>query len=131
MGETVLDRPTNTAGEPVSPEALLARLLDFEPVQAPVISLYLDARADQHGRENFLPFVRKQLSERERTYTAGAAERDSFEEDFVLIVQSPEIQSPTSKDLESNTRLVPIRPIFRKQEIPVSLAISALRRQSV
>jgi len=96
MGETVLDRPTNTAGEPVSPEALLERLLDFEPVQAPVISLYLDARADQHGRQNFLPFVRKQLSERGRSYTAGAAERDSFEEDFVLIVQSPEsrVQRP-------------------------------------
>jgi hypothetical protein len=33
-----------------------------------VISLYLDARVNEHGKRNFLPFVRKQLSERLKTY---------------------------------------------------------------
>ena len=35
---------------------LLEKLLEFEPLSAPV-SLYLDARADQHGRRNLLSLI--------------------------------------------------------------------------
>lgn len=69
------------------PENLLQSLLQFEPVGQPVISLYLDARADQNGQRNFLPFVRKQLTERGRTYEARSPARASFEEDFVRIMR--------------------------------------------
>ena len=58
-----LDR-TEPQADLTSPEEMLERLLAFEPVPAPVLSLYLDGRADQHGRQNFLPFARKQLTER-------------------------------------------------------------------
>ena len=36
---------------------LLEKLLEFEPLSAPVVSLYLDARADQHGRRNLLSLI--------------------------------------------------------------------------
>ena len=81
------NQPTKTR----VPEKLLQRLLDFEPVPAPVISLYLDARADQHGQQNFLPFVRKQLSERSKTYENQSDEQKSFEEDFVRMVRYLEL----------------------------------------
>src|SRR5436853_747632 len=78
------------------PEKLLDRLLNFEPAPAPVISLYLDARADQHGQHTFLPFVRKQLNERSKSYANQSTERQSFEEDFVRITRYLEGQVPAS-----------------------------------
>ncbi len=78
------------------PDKLLERLLNFEPTAAPVISLYLDARADQHGQQNFLPFVRKQLTERSKSYENQSEERLSFEEDFVRIQRYLEGDVPAS-----------------------------------
>ena len=86
------NQPTKTK----FPEKLLERLLSFEPVPAPVISLYLDARADQHGQQNFLPFVRKQLSERSNSYENQSDEQKSFEEDFVRIMRYLEGEVPPS-----------------------------------
>lgn len=77
----------NEIKEITLPEKLLDRLLSFEPTAAPVISLYLDASADQHGQRNFLPFVRKQLNERSKSYETGSEERVSFEADFVRITR--------------------------------------------
>lgn len=71
----------------VSPEQLLDQLLLFEPLPAPFISLYLDARTNENGQRTFLPFVRKQLNERGRSYPADSPERASFEEDFVRILR--------------------------------------------
>ena len=82
------------ATKTVVPEKLLRTLLDFEPTAAPVISLYLDARADQHGQQSFLPFVRKQLNERSKSYETGSEERQSFEEDFVRITRYLESEIP-------------------------------------
>lgn len=73
------------APEP-QPEPLLDRLLKFEPVPAPVISLYLDARVNEQGKRQFMPFVRKQLNERSKSYDADSLERESFETDFRRIV---------------------------------------------
>ena len=78
------------------PEKLLETLLDFEPVDAPVISLYLDARADQHGQQNFLPFVRKQLTNRIKSYDNESDEQTSLEEDFVRIVRYLESEVPAA-----------------------------------
>src|SRR5437773_8762165 len=73
-------------GETTSPEELMARLIEFGPQIAPVLSLYLDGRADEHGRQNFATFVRKQLTERARTYAPRTPERESFDLDFARIV---------------------------------------------
>jgi peptide chain release factor subunit 1 len=57
----------------------LDRLAAFEPTSWPVLSLYLDLRADQHGRERYEPFLRKTFLERSRALTAEA--RKSFDRD--------------------------------------------------
>src|SRR5215213_7344733 len=87
---------TKQATKTKVPEKLLGRLLSFEPTAAPVISLYLDARADQHGQQNFLPFVRKQLSERSKSFETSSEEQKSFEEDFVRIIRYLEGEVPPS-----------------------------------
>ena len=70
-----------------SPNQLLERLLNFEPTPAPVISLYLDGRVNEQGQRTFMPFVRKQLNERVKSYELNSEERQSFEEDFVRIMR--------------------------------------------
>src|ERR1041384_7837434 len=91
-----LTMENRNATETTLPEKLLKKLLDFEPVDAPVISLYLDARADQHGQQNFLPFVRKQLTNRIKSYDNQSDEQTSLEEDFVRIVRYLESDVPAS-----------------------------------
>src|SRR5829696_7363808 len=93
---TKIEGTKTEATRTVVPEKLLQTLLDFEPTAAPVISLYLDARADQHGQQTFLPFVRKQLNERSKSYDTGSEERLSFEEDFVRITRYLESEIPPS-----------------------------------
>lgn len=60
----------------------LDELAAFEPNGfAPFVSLYLNTQADHHGRDNFEPFVRKEFSNRARTFAEGSPERESFERD--------------------------------------------------
>ena len=61
--------------------AQLDRLAAFEAGPFPVVTLYLNAQSDQHGRDHFEPFLRKELPERLRTYPAEGPERKSLEED--------------------------------------------------
>ena len=62
-------------------DELMDRLAQFDPTGFPVISLYLNAEADQHGQTNFGPFVRKEIGEQAKTFPKGSAERESFEQD--------------------------------------------------
>jgi peptide chain release factor subunit 1 len=59
----------------------LDRLAAFAAGPFPVISLYLNLQPDEHGRDRFAPFLRKELSDRVRTYAAGTPERQSLEKD--------------------------------------------------
>jgi len=61
--------------------AQLDRLALFDPGPFAVISLYLNTQPDQHGRDHFEPFLRKELAERVRTYPASGPERESLEKD--------------------------------------------------
>ncbi|HTI40029.1 MAG TPA: Vms1/Ankzf1 family peptidyl-tRNA hydrolase [Vicinamibacterales bacterium] len=61
------------------------RLARFEPAPYPVVSLYLDATAGQHGRDQFQTFVRKELRARADTYAAGSGERESLDKDLERI----------------------------------------------
>jgi peptide subunit release factor 1 (eRF1) len=63
----------------------LDELTAFEPNGFPFVSLYLNAQADQHGRDNFQPFVRKELTRRARTFPVDSIERVSFERDAARI----------------------------------------------
>jgi peptide chain release factor subunit 1 len=57
----------------------LDRLAAFEPVEAPVLSLYLDMRADEQGQQRYDTFLRKTWLERGRSLKGDA--RKSFERD--------------------------------------------------
>ena len=56
-------------------------LAALEPSPFPVISLYLDLRPNQHGRDDFDAFVRKVMPERAQGLPAESAERESLERD--------------------------------------------------
>jgi peptide subunit release factor 1 (eRF1) len=73
-------------GTPVTSIASeLDRLGRFEPEPLPVISLYLNLETDEHGKHNVMPFVRKELRGRARTYPLRSAGRDSFDRDIERI----------------------------------------------
>lgn len=59
-------------------EHLVERLAAFESQGLPVVSLYLNAQANEHGRHNFHNFVRKELPERARTYEHDTPERENY-----------------------------------------------------
>lgn len=67
-------------------EAKLRELSLVPPTTMPVLSVYLDARPDQHGRDNFEPFLRKEFKARGATYPPRSAERASFEQDAERII---------------------------------------------
>jgi peptide subunit release factor 1 (eRF1) len=70
-----------TAAPAPSLDTILDRLARFEPSPLPVISLYLNLQADQHGKSNYASFLKKELAARARTYEPGSAERASFDDD--------------------------------------------------
>jgi peptide chain release factor subunit 1 len=66
---------------------LMERLTGFEPSGFPVISLYLNAQANQHGRDDYDRFVRKELQNRARTFEPHTPERESFDRDAEKITR--------------------------------------------
>jgi len=73
------------AAESGTLDQIMERLAAFEPVDLPVISLYLNAQANEHGRTDFDRFLRKEFPERARTYAAHTPERESFDKDVERI----------------------------------------------
>jgi peptide chain release factor subunit 1 len=69
------------AAESNTLEQIIDGLAEFEPVELPVLSLYLNAQANEHGRKDFERFLRKEFSERVKTFPASGPERQSFERD--------------------------------------------------
>jgi peptide chain release factor subunit 1 len=63
----------------------LDRVAAIDTGPFPVISLYLDLRPNEHGRDQFDQFLRKELAERVNTYPASGPERDSLEADAARI----------------------------------------------
>jgi peptide subunit release factor 1 (eRF1) len=73
------------AAESNTLEQIIDRLAEFEPSELPVISLYLNAQANEHGRQDFERFLRKEFAERARTFKAHTPERESFDRDVERI----------------------------------------------
>jgi peptide chain release factor subunit 1 len=65
--------------------AQLDRVTATDSGPFPVISLYLDLRPNEHGRDQFEPFLKKELTERIHTYPASGPERNSLEADAARI----------------------------------------------
>jgi peptide subunit release factor 1 (eRF1) len=63
----------------------IERVAALEPRDLPVVSLYLNAQADGQGQHNYEVFVRKELSERAKTFEAATPQRESIDEDLVRI----------------------------------------------
>ena len=59
----------------------LENLAALEPQQSPVLSLYLNLAADQHGRESYDTFLRKVVAERQKAFRDNTPERASFDRD--------------------------------------------------
>jgi peptide chain release factor subunit 1 len=78
-------------------EQFIERLASFEPQDLPVVSLYLNAQADEHGQHNYEVFVRKELSQRAKTFEPDSPQRQSIDEDLVKINRYLEqkIEPPT------------------------------------
>jgi peptide chain release factor subunit 1 len=65
--------------------AELDRLARFEPIAQPVVSLYVNLQANERGRDHYMPFVKKELRARARTYPKRSPERESFDRDVERI----------------------------------------------
>jgi peptide chain release factor subunit 1 len=77
----------------------LDRLAAVEPGPFPVVSLYLNLQPDQHGRDSFEPFVRKELAERLRTYSGHGPERESLQRDLERVRRHVETIDPAANGL--------------------------------
>ena len=62
-------------------DPLLDRLAAFEPTTLPVLSLYLNTSSDQHGRDDYASFLRKEMKAAGKTFPLRSPERGSFERD--------------------------------------------------
>jgi len=60
---------------------LLERLIEFDSGGLPVISLYLNAQANQHGRDQYERFIRNEFSTRAKTFEPQTPEGESFRRD--------------------------------------------------
>lgn len=60
---------------------VLNRLMQFDSGGLPVVSLYLNAQANQHGRDEYDRFVRREFSMREKTFDPNTPEGKSFRRD--------------------------------------------------
>jgi peptide chain release factor subunit 1 len=71
----------------------LDRLAAFEPAGEQVVSLYLDMRPDEHGRDNYQTFLRKIIPDQVRSFYGDA--RKQVESEFERIRQylSAELRS--------------------------------------
>jgi peptide subunit release factor 1 (eRF1) len=63
----------------------LEKLAAFEPQELPVLSLYLNLSADQHGRGQYDAFVRKAFAERQKAFKEHTPARSSFDRDVARI----------------------------------------------
>ena len=81
MAQTTKEEPQLAT----SIEDHLDRLVAFEATTLPVISLFLNAQADRHGRDQFDQFIKRELQGRARTYAASSPERASFDADVQKI----------------------------------------------
>ena len=67
--------------QPQRLDDVLNRLIHFDSGGLPVVSLYLNAQANQHGRDQFDRFVRREFSARARTFDPRTPEGESFARD--------------------------------------------------
>ena len=83
---------TTTTRTPV--DELLDRLALLEPTERPVLSLYLDTRPNDVGRDAFDSFLRKELQRGIDSYPPRSPDRESIEADATRIQEHVRTQLP-------------------------------------
>jgi peptide subunit release factor 1 (eRF1) len=63
----------------------LDKLVAVQPQDVPVVSLYLNLAADQHGRDNYNTFCRKAVTEQLKAFNDRPSQRANLERDFARI----------------------------------------------
>jgi peptide chain release factor subunit 1 len=63
----------------------LDELVAIEPNGLPFISLYLNMQPDQHGRDNFESFLRKEFNAKAKSFASESLELASFKQDTARI----------------------------------------------
>lgn len=66
---------------------LLEKLTSFEPSGFPVVSVYLNATANEQGRDEFQIWLRNEISQRQNDFEAESAETQSFDKDVERIME--------------------------------------------
>jgi peptide chain release factor subunit 1 len=74
-------------------QPLIDRLAEYPPGARPFVSVYIDARPDQVGRDKYRAFVRTELKARAATYPERSSERQSMEHDAERILAWLEAQA--------------------------------------
>ena len=72
---------TANENRPQRLDDILSRLIEFDSGGLPVVSLYLNAQANQHGRDQFDRFIRREFSARAKTFEPRTPEGESFRRD--------------------------------------------------
>ena len=75
---------------------LLRKISEIESGEFPFISVYLNAEPNQHGRDDFDVFLKKQLSEHQGNYAEETSERASFDRDVERISEYAEKIQPSA-----------------------------------
>ena len=75
---------------------LVQKLAAFEPSGFPVVSLYLDAKANENGREGYGSWLKKEISELSENYEEDSAEAQSLKSDVEKIQQFLETEADES-----------------------------------
>ena len=68
-------------------EKLIEKLANFQPTKHPFLSIYLNAEPNEHGRDDFSVFLKKQLSMHQDNYEENTPERESFDKDVKQITK--------------------------------------------
>ena len=66
-------------------EEQVLRLATFQPTDMPVLSVYLNTQPDQHGRDNFDSFLRKEFKLAAEAFAPRSAQRESVDTDVSRI----------------------------------------------
>ena len=80
MNQTATQTVTSK-NEPQRLNEVLNRLIEFDSGGLPVVSLYLNAQANQQGRDQYHRFIRREFSARGKTFELRTPEGESFRRD--------------------------------------------------
>jgi len=80
-------RSATDENEPKQLNDILNRLIEFDAGGLPVVSLYLNAQANRHGRDQYDRFIRREFSARGKTFEPRTPAGESFRRDAERIAK--------------------------------------------